>query len=331
MTFLALKKRLARRRGANDSTLATATSTRYGDSLNETHRALLRMPGMEPLRYGSITFASVAATQQYALPTQGVARVNRVVDTVNRRSLSLQTLDWLRATNPDPATQQGTPWSYIPTGYVEVHTQPSSAAQIFVKSTSSSDTSVVIYVEGIITGGYYRTASQTLTGTSAVSISSAITNFITLTKCYLSAACVGNVTLHQASGSGTELAKIVTGGVRAQYYSLLLSPTPSSSVTYTCDILRSIPDMANDGDEPLLPEDFHDILIDGAELRELKKQDDPARWQLVQTSYQDGVRSLRSFVIAHPDWRPVLGHTRVGISTLGPYFPADISTSYGGT
>lgn len=330
MTFLALKQRLARRRGANDTSLATATSTRYGDALNETHRALLRMPGMEPLRYASITFVSVASTPQYALPTQGVARINRVIDTLNRRTLSLQTLDWLRATNPDPTTQISTPWSYVPVGYVEVQAQPSAAAQIFVKSTSASDTTIVAYIEGMITGGYYRTASVTLTGTTAVTFSSAITNFINITKFYLSAACVGNVTINEGSGTGTELAKIVIGGTRAQYYSLILNPTPSSVLTYTCDMLRSIPDMANDTDEPLLPSDFHDILIDGAELRELKKQDDVERWRLVQTNYQDGVRSLRAFVIAHPDWRPVLGQTRVGLSSLGPYFPADTTTSYGG-
>jgi len=330
MTFLALKKRLARRRGANDTTLASATSTRYGDSLNETHRSLLRMPGMEPLRYGTITFASVASTPQYALPTQGVARVNRVIDAANRRTLSLQTLEWLRATNPDPASQLSTPWSYVPVGYVEVQTQPTAPSQVFVKSTSASDTAQVIYVEGITTGGYYRTASQTLTGTSALTVDSSITDFILITKCYLSAVCLGNVTIHQASGSGIQLAKIGIGGIRAQYYSLILNPTPSGVLTYTCDILRSIPDMANDTDEPLLPVDFHDILIDGGELRELKKQDDPERWRLVKGSYDDGVRSLRSFVIAHPDWRPVLGQTRMGISTLGPYFPADTTTSYGG-
>ena len=51
--------------------------------------------------------------------------------------------------------------------------------------------------------------------------------------------------------------------------------------------------MSNDTDEPLLPEDFHDVLVDGAELRELTKQDDPNRWVLLQQRYNDGVRDLR--------------------------------------
>ena len=78
MTFLQLQQRLARRRGATSSTLVSATATRYQESLNETHRAILRQPGFEQLRRATLTFASVANTQQYALPMDGIARVERV-------------------------------------------------------------------------------------------------------------------------------------------------------------------------------------------------------------------------------------------------------------
>ena len=330
MTFLQLQQRLARRRGATSSTLVSATATRYQEALNETHRAVLRMPGFEQLRRTTVTVASVANTQQYALPMDGIARIERVFETTNDRSLKLHTTGWLRENDPDP--QSGTAWAWVPAGFQEVHTQPSDASQVFVKSTSASDattttasssTDVTAYVEGIITGGYYRTASVAMTGASAVSLSSAITNFITITKFYLSTGASGTVTLHEDSGSGTELRKIAVGDSRAQFYSLLLYPTPSSVITYTADILRTIPDMSNDTDEPLLPEDFHDVLVDGAELRELTKQDDPNRWTLLQQRYNEGVRDLRSFVINHPDWAPQWGGGTAGISRLGSEFPVD--------
>ena len=319
MTFLQLQQRLARRRGATSSTLVSATATRYQEALNETHRAILRMPGFEQLRRATVTFASVADTQQYALPMDGIARVERIFETTNDRSLQYHDIGWLRANDPDPVS--GTSWAWIPAGFQEVHTQPSDASQVFVKSTSTSDattttasssTDVTAYVEGIITGGYARTTNVAMTGTSAVSLSSAITNFIRITKFYLSTAA-----------SGTVLSKIAVGDSRAQFYSVFLYPTPSSVITYTADILRTVPDMSNDTDEPLLPEDFHDVLVDGAELRELTKQDDPNRWVLLQQRYNDGVRDLRSFVINHPDWSPQWGGGTAGISRLGSEFPVD--------
>ena len=326
MTFLQLQQRLARRRGATSSTLVSATATRYQEALNETHRAVLRMPGFEQLRRTTVTFASVANTQQYALPMDGIARVERMFETTNDRALQYHDLGWLRANDPDPVS--GTSWAWIPAGFQEVHTQPADASQVFVKSTSASDastasTDVTAYVEGIITGGYARTANVVMTGASAVSLSSAITNFIRITKFYLSTTASGTVTLHEDSGSGTELSKIAVGDSRAQFYSLLLYPTPSSVITYTADILRTIPDMSNDTDEPLLPEDFHDVLVDGAELRELTKQDDPNRWMLLQQRYNEGVRDLRSFVVNHPDWAPQWGGGMSGISRLGAEFPVD--------
>lgn len=319
MNLLTIETRLARRRGA-DTTLVTATKARYADAINEAHRALLRMPGMESLRYGLITFATVASTQQYALPTQGIARVNTIRDTVNRRKLEYKTLPWYR--EAIPVSYNGLPWAWIPIGFVEVATQPSAADSVWVKSTASGDTTQTAFVEGITAGGFYRTASVTLTGVTAVQLGT-IADFVQITKFYLSAAAAGTVTLIQTSGAGTVLAQIAIADVRAQYYSFLLEYTPSAIVTYTCDVLRAIPDMSNDTDEPLLPEDFHDLLIDGAELRELRKQDDPQRWQLVKAAYDGGVKDLKNFVNNHPDWRPQWGGAPAGISTLGGQFSAD--------
>ena len=174
-------------------------------------------------------------------------------------------------------------------------------------------------------GGYYRTASVTLTGTTAVTLSASITNFIRITKCYLSAVGVGIVTLHEDSGAGTELSRLAIGDVRAQFSSLLLIGTPSAAITYTCDVLRSIPDMTNDTDEPLIPEDFHDLILDKAERKELRKADDPNRIRVLDADILKGERELKSYVINHPDYRPRWDDAMPPqVSTLGPYYPAGI-------
>lgn len=303
MTFLLLQQRLARRLNKTDGTLVSATATRFKEALNERHRELLRLPGMESLRWANLTFASVASQQGYALPMQGVARINGIYDTTNRINLQYRDLAWLRATDPNPVTGQAEYW--IPTGTAQVHTQPSNASEVFIKSTAAGDTGTA-YVEGIITGGYYRTASVTMTGVTAVSLSTTITNWIAITKCYLSAVAVGIVTLHEDSGSGTELSRMAIGDAYGTFASFLLYPTPSAAVTYNADITRGIADMSNDTDEPLLPDDFHDLLLDGAELNELTKSDDASRYQMVRDRWVEGKKLLKFWVQDHPDWHPVM-------------------------
>lgn len=321
MNVSSLKQGLAYRRGENPSSIPTLAAARYLRALNEAHRAVLRMPGMEPLRYGSLPFASVENQKLYALPTQGVARINRITEATNDRKLEYRTPDWLDTVAPDPTP--GTSWAWIPRGFAEVHTQPSDASAVFVDSTSASDTNTA-YVEGITSGGYYQSKSISMTGTTAVNISAAVSDWIVITKFYLSAAAVGTVTLHEDASGGTELAKIAIGDLRAQYHAFQLYYTPASVITYTADILRAIPDMANDTDEPLLPEDFHDLLIDKAELKELRKQDDPSRYAMLTGEIKRAEADLRTFVTNHPDWRPVMGGQPAEFSTLGAYFPADV-------
>lgn len=287
--------------------------TRFQDRLNNRHRELMRQPGMERLRWGTITVASVANQQRYALPEQGIARINRLWDTTNRIKLTYRDLAWLREVDPDPIT--GTPEYWIPTGLEQVHTQPSNASEVFAVSTSASDTTQTAFLEGIITGGYRRTASVTLTGTTAVSLNTAITNWILIDKFYLSATAVGIVRLREDSGTGTELSQIAIGDNHGKFLSFLLYPTPSAAVTYTGDITRTIPTLSNDTDEFWIPEDFHDVVVDGAELSEIAKADDPSRFAMLSRQWEDGKKLLKFWVQDHPDWQPVMtgGRTRTRV------------------
>ena len=81
--------------------------------------------------------------------------------------------------------------------------------------------------------------------------------------------------------------------------------------------------MANDTDEPLLPEDFHDLLIDKAEMKELRKQDDPNRYAMLVRDVRDGESALVSWVTAHQDWQPQWGGPPHEFSTLGAMYPSD--------
>lgn len=297
--------------------------TRIKRYVNEGVRAVLREPGLGRLvdSDSALTFASVAATVRYVLP-EAVSRINGITERTNDLALRPMSLQAYRHADPDPTSSSGTPTHYVPIGRMAVAVQPSDASSIFVKSSSASDTTQTAYIEGLITGGYRRTASVTLTGTTAVNLSSAISTFIEIEDFYLSAAAVGTVTLHEDSGAGTELARITIGATRPRYFGLYLWPTPAAAVTYRVDYRREVLDLVNNTDEPPLPTDFHSMLVAYARMREYEKTSDD-RFELARQEYERALSRLKYFTQVDADAIPVLGGSMVGRSRLGAWFPAD--------
>lgn len=319
MTFLELCQDVYRRTNKPTSP-ESETTTRIKAFINQRHRSLLTMPGVDQMRDSTSTFASVAATARVALP-QALTRIKAMFQTTNNWRLGEKSLDWLRTI--DPQQTSGTPTTYVPKGYEAVAVQPSDASAIFVKSSSASDTGTA-YLQGIRTGGILGSASQAMTGVTAVQIGT-FSDWIEITKFYVSTAAVGSITLHEDSGSGTELAQITIGRDRPYYFVVLLWPTPSEVLTYTFDFTREILDMVNDTDEPYLPTDYHDLLSIGARMDEYEKMDD-SRYTSAKHAYDEKYKSFQYFIHGRASERLIPRSTsgRTGISDLGGYYPADI-------
>ena len=323
MTFTEILSAVYEETGYQSSP-ASAVVTRIKRLVNEGVRAILSEPGLARLADSDspLTFASVESTARYVLP-ESVNRLLRVTERTNDYALDIMSMDWYRRVEPDPTTT-GTPTHVVPIGRVAVATQPADASEIFVKSSAAGDTTQTAYIEGIITGGYLRTASVTLTGTTAVSLSSAIPSFIEITDFYLSAAAVGTVTLLEDSGLGTELARITIGATRPRYYGLYLWPTPAAAVTYYVDYRRELVDLVNPTDEPPLPTDAHPALVAYAVMREREQKDDPERYVIAKARYEKALSRLKYATQTLAGEIPVQGRRQVvGHSRLGPDFPAD--------
>jgi hypothetical protein len=129
------------------------------------------------------------------------------------------------------------------------------------------------------------------------------------------------VTLHEDSGAGTELARIAIGDAYAKYQSFLLYPTPAAVVTHYMDVTRSIKDMSEDFDEPLIDEDFHDLLLDMADLKELVKGDDPDRHRLVEAHRVKRRAEFREWLFCGGDAADGATDDHDG-SNLGSWYPA---------
>jgi hypothetical protein len=308
------------RRFGYASSPASEVTTRFTALLNETQAEILSRPGLESLLHGSLTFASVASTPTYALP-QAVARVKAIYEGTNDQRLIPQSLDWYRTAYPDTTAVSGVPDHFVDLGFLGVAQHPSDASEVFVDSTAAGDTNTA-YIEGYRTGGYFKSLSVSMTGTTAVSLGAAIADFVLITKFYLSAAAVGTVTLHEDASGGTELARIPIGQTHARYRRIALAPTPASVITYNVDFEWDPQNMANAMDEPVLPPRFHRLIGIGTRMKEFSKKDD-TRYRETEREFTKGLNDLHYFVASGAHGMPVMGQPAAQRpSRLGGWYPA---------
>lgn len=296
------------------------TQTRIRAFVNAEMRDVLSRSGMERLRAITAPLATVANQDAYGVPLE-FASVSRVVDRSNYRVLAQRDVNWLRDAEPNPAVA-GTPTVWVPHGYQAVQIQPSNASELFAKSSAAGDTTQTIYVEGFLAGGLPRVASVALNGTTAVSLGATITTWEFVTKCYISAAAVGVVSLHEDSGVGTTLAQTPIGRTGSRYQAIRFWPTPSAVQTLYLDGLAAITDLAQDTDSPPCPEDFHELFVFGACLRECLKLEDQRSVLFAQLK-TDKLRELKGWINTNASNRLVPGQAGYGYSNLGGWYPAD--------
>ena len=295
------------------------TQARLISFMDSRQRRLLTIPGIQHLREDTITLASVASQVTYVLPN--IAKIARIFDPTNMRTLYEMPKQTWRLVLPD-TTITGTPEAFIWLGRGMVAKQPSNASSIFVVSTSAADVAPTVTLEGVITGNYPVSATVTLTGTVAVNVSSTISTWIRIDKCYLSAACVGTVTVLEDSGAGTELARITIGQTMTDYTGLAFYLTPAGVITYSIDIIRAITNFAAATDVPVLPEDFHDLLVLGPLMDEYQHLKD-TRYALAATEYKERVGQLMYWLAETATGQPFgLARNWQRPSQLGSWFPA---------
>jgi hypothetical protein len=99
-----------------------------------------------------------------------------------------------------------------------------------------------------------------------------------------------------------------------------LWPTPQDAYTYTLDYTARITDMTEDAEEPLLPDDFHEILSLGAQYHEWKRADD-SRKDEVRIDLEDGLKAMNRWIW---DLADQTQERPAGWSQLGAWFPADV-------
>ena len=259
MNFLAQQKAVYRRLGISE-TQSGDTATRVKGFINRWERQFLSRPIFQSLRQTQVTEATVANQWRYGVKLQ---TISHITERTNDRRLVKRTEESWRRSFPDPTEDTGDPVAWIPLGKTRIKKRPANASELFVISSSASDTNTA-RAEVIRAGGEVRLVSVTMTGVTGVSLDTAITDVVDVLDVYVSTAAVGLIELREDSGTGTVLSEIDIGETYPRYTEIVFAPTPSSALTMYIDGTARMTDLVNDNDESLIPEDFHDIHVDGA-------------------------------------------------------------------
>lgn len=308
------------------STPATATTTRLTALINEVHSDLCSLPGMDRLRDDTLIVTANANKSRTGLPPS-VARIMGIVDRTNNVKLQQVPLAELRGTDPAQAFTGGYPLRYSVVGNQAVQIQPAvTGTGLWAASSAAGDTTQHVFVESITLGGYPNpviAAGTLLTGVTRVAIG-ARTDHIDITRFYLDAAATGFVSLYDAAVSGNELARLPIGQTWSRYLAVEWWPLQTADVTEYADVQRKIYDLVNGTDEPLVPEDFHSLIVQGALMREYVMLDD-SRVAITRAEYLQGCNDLSSWVMNDGDRIASLRPFPQRWSRLGGNYPAERS------
>lgn len=319
MTFRELQDDTLEKLGYDSSLASSTPRTRIKRFLNQWHRRLLADPMYSKMRHSKLPFATVASQLQYGIPPV-LATIDRIYDAaLGNPGLELQTPDWIRQDN-QADINEGIPWAYVNYGLRPIYRMPATTGTgIWVASSAAGDVAQSVRMDAVRVGGYDHQAGPTvLTGTARVQVG-ARTDYTDITKLYLSAVAVGDVSIFDAAAAGNTLGVIPIGKLFSRYQLIQLYPVPASVITYTIEGQLRIFDLAQDVDEPLLPEDFHHLLGICAyyqDMRDVRKQ-----LQAAKLVWEDDIKpemnKLLDFLINTPDFIIVPQDWRSGPGTLG--------------
>lgn len=298
-----------------------AITTRLTAKINDVHRALLALPGMEFLRDDVMPITAYANLSRTGLPPT-VARIKNIVDRTNNHKLTQVPLSQLRLDDPAQAFTGGYPLRYALVGQQAVIRQPATTG-LWVVSSAAGDTTQKAFVESVLTGGYPEnliTAGSSLNGATRVAIGTR-TDHIEVINFFLDTAGAGFISLYDAATNGNELARIPIGQTFSRYQAVEWWPIQTADVTEYADYTRTIFDLVKGTDEPLIPLDFHQVIVDGVLHREYELLDD-ARRHDARADYERGVTRLTSWVLNNGDRIASLRPQPVAWSPFGSQYPA---------
>lgn len=209
----------------------------------------------------TITFSSVAAQRTYYIDTE-FNQILSLTDTTNDLELVSATEGEIIEVDPD-FSDSGTSYNYSITGMSWVSGQPSSASVITVVSSSASDTTQKVRINGLDGNGVEITELLSLNGTSDVVGSISFSEIRQMVK---DTSTVGIMTA-TSNAAAVTIVRIPAHLLAKQYQPINLFPIPSGVSVYSVRGMRRPRQMFNTQDYPDLPASYHELVLIGGAIR----------------------------------------------------------------
>lgn len=296
---------------------AADVTTRLTRFVNDGYKTLIRLPGFEQVRFKTIPLVSVLNQKLYGISPSGV-QILKISDQTNNWSLLEMSLDMFRRIDAQELVT-GVPTHYIRMGLQSVYQQPATSG-VWVASAQAADTTQTVRLVGITATGETAVQTATLTGTTRVQVGS-LTTLTGISEWNISAAATGAVTLYDAATLGNALATIQVGKTSVQYLVIRLWPTAQGAYNYVVDMETPLPELTNAVDVPVIPEDWHTMLVEYGRLREYEYRNDE-RWPIAKGMWDTNLKGLQVRLWNSPDYLPVAGVVPNVPNNLGPWYPS---------
>lgn len=238
------------------------------------------------------SFSTSDGVQDYVLP-DNFDKELYVYDSTNRNEITRADLQKLLQSEIDVIGNSGVPSKYVILNK-PVQKQPTSSSQLTIVSSSSSDTSQVIFVKGI-SGGVEVSESVSLNGTTNALTTNSYTEIISLSK---SASTVGKVTVTSNSGAVT-VGVIPPSALVYRIKAMRLHYIPNGTITIKAPYYKKPSTLVNDND--ILDVDADDIVEKYATACAWRYKRQYAKAQEWQRMYEKSIIDYLWFTANQPN------------------------------
>jgi len=242
LPFSLLKSQTGNKVGKTES----ASLSIIGDFINDRYEDIWGRFNW-PFLYGRVQKSCVADNEYMVIDARDLDYIVDIHDRTNDYHLNPKSPQRGGREHADEQDSSSTPNVYWPE-QTSIKTQPASASQLTIESSSTSDTSQTVRIWGRDASGNELTEEKTLTGTSAVTSANTYT---TIDKVSKSDVTDGYITIKSNAGVVTN-AIIDAKEYEATYLKIHLVRRPNSAIEYTITYKRKFRRLVNDNDTMLI-------------------------------------------------------------------------------
>lgn len=273
------------------------------------------------LRQWDYAITTANGVSDYALsPLVDTSKVINIRNEDTPCSFGYMTDQEFRRRDPG-ADGSGQGFLYTLRGFSPVQNQPSSASTLSFTSSSASDTTTLVNIQGLNSSSVMVGETVAMNGTSAVVTTNSYIKVLVLSK---DATSVGTFTATSNSGAVTNV-RIAPKYRAISHPIVFIYNIPDATDTLKYDFTMNLPEITENDDISLIPEKYHDAVELYAKSQCFKHLNNPTMAQIVMGEFNQRIEDMKTDQyqprgpVVMPDFNPGFSPK---IANLPSYFPS---------